>query len=59
MIRLEGNTCVKEGDRKEVRSAYSKQSGSTDKDLAIEFRTDSFLQVYHLCSKCIWIYDML
>ena len=35
-----------EGDRKELRSAYSEQSGITDKDLAIKLRTESCLQVY-------------
>ena len=42
-----------EGDRKEVRSAYSEQSGITDKDLAIKLRTESYLQVYLPCLRYI------
>ena len=48
-----------EGDRKEVRSAYSEQSGITDKDLAIKLRTESCLQVYRPRSSYILQLDTI
>ena len=44
---------IKEGDRKVGRSAYNEQSGSVEKVLAMEFRTESCLQVYLPCSRYI------
>ena len=37
---------IKEGDIKAGRSAYNEQSGSVEKVLAMELRTESCLQVY-------------
>ena len=48
-----------EGDRKELRSAYSEQSGITDRDLAMKFRTESCLQVYLPCSRYILQLDTI
>ena len=47
------------GDRKELRSAYSEQSSIIDKDLAIQLRTESCLQVYLLCSRYILQLDTI
>ena len=42
---------IKEGDVKAGRIAYDERSGSAEKILAIEFRTESCLQVYLPCSR--------
>ena len=48
-----------EGNGKELRSAYSEQSGITGKDLAIKLRTESCLQVYLPCSRYILQLDTI
>ena len=45
---------IKEGDIKAGRSAYNEQSVSVDNVLAMEFRTESCLQVY---LPCIYVLD--
>ena len=42
---------IKEGDIKAGRSAYNEQSVSVENVLAMEFRTESCLQVYLPCSR--------
>ena len=42
---------IKEMDRKVARSTYNEQSESVEKVLAMEFKTESCLQVYLLCSR--------
>ena len=42
---------IKEGDIKAGRSAYNEQPVSAENVLAMEFRTESCLQVYLPCSR--------